>query len=149
MTPARFGHVNLVARGWRALARFYADVLGCVPVPPERDYGGPDLAAGTGVPGARLHGVHLRLPGWGPDGPTLEVYAYDAPAPGPALTVNRPGFAHLAFGVDDVAARAAFLAAARNAVGEAVTSRTSDGRDVAWGGRRDPAGNVVELQRRA
>jgi hypothetical protein len=79
---ARFGHVNLVARDWRALARFYTEVFGCVPVPPERDYSGPDLAAGTALPGARLRGVHLRLPGFeamGDAGPTLEIYTYDSP----------------------------------------------------------------------
>ena len=27
----RFGHVNLVARDWRALAAFYEDVFGCEP----------------------------------------------------------------------------------------------------------------------
>ena len=67
---ARYGHTNLVARDWRSLAAFYEEHFGCVPVPPERDYRGPDLEAGTGVPGAALQGAHLRLPGHGPNGPT-------------------------------------------------------------------------------
>lgn len=33
---ARCGHTNLVARDWRQLAGFYIDLVGCVPVPPER-----------------------------------------------------------------------------------------------------------------
>ena len=49
---ARFGHVNLVARDWRALADFYKEFSAWVVVPPERDYRGPVLEAGTGVPGA-------------------------------------------------------------------------------------------------
>ena len=47
---ARYVHTNLIARDWRALARFYQDVLGCMPVPPERDLSGPDIDAGTGHP---------------------------------------------------------------------------------------------------
>ncbi len=33
---ARYGHTNLTARDWRALASFYGDVFGCVAVPPEQ-----------------------------------------------------------------------------------------------------------------
>ena len=144
---ARFGHVNLIARDWRVLAGFYETVFGCVPVPPERDYGGPELAAATALPGARLRGVHLLLPGHGAGGPTLEVYTYDAPAEAVRPEVNRPGLGHLAFQVDDVAAaREAVLAAGGSAVGEAVESVTATGARVAWCYCRDPEGNVVELQ---
>ena len=72
----RFGHVNLIADDWRALANFYTEQFGCVFVPPERDYSGTDLSAGTGVEEAALTGAHLRLPGHGSDGPTLEIYQY-------------------------------------------------------------------------
>lgn len=37
----RLGHLNIIADDWRALADFYTRVLGCVFVPPERDYSGP------------------------------------------------------------------------------------------------------------
>jgi hypothetical protein len=66
---AKYAHTNIVARDWRVLASFYERVLGCVPVPPERHYTGPALEAGTGAPGAKLDGVHLRLPGLGDAGP--------------------------------------------------------------------------------
>jgi len=72
--PARYCHTNLVARDWEALARFYEGTFGCTRVPPERDYRGPALEAGTGVVGAALRGVHWRLPGHGPEGPTLGFY---------------------------------------------------------------------------
>ena len=62
---ARFVHTNLIAEDWRELAAFYCTVFGCVPVPPERDFAGAEVEAGTGVPGVRLRGVHLRLPGAG------------------------------------------------------------------------------------
>ena len=79
----RYVHTNLIARDWRRLADFYESVFGCVLVPPERDYSGPVLEAGTGVSGAALRGVHLRLPGGGADGPTLEIYSYSHEAEGP------------------------------------------------------------------
>lgn len=76
MIEARFGHVNLIARDWRRLADFYTRVLGCECVPPERDMRGPIIEAGTGVPGAVVRGAHLRLPGLGGGGPTLEIFEY-------------------------------------------------------------------------
>ena len=45
---AKYVHTNLIARDWRALSSFYQQVFGCIPVPPERDYQGEKLAAGTG-----------------------------------------------------------------------------------------------------
>jgi catechol 2,3-dioxygenase-like lactoylglutathione lyase family enzyme len=144
---ARYGHTNLVARVWRRLAGFYVDLFGCEPVPPERDYRGPVLEAGTGVTGSGLRGVHLRLPGHGADGPTLEIYAYDHEEPALSPAANRPGWGHIAFAVDDVpAAQAAILAAGGSRVGEVVTVRTADGRAVTWCYVTDPEGNIVELQ---
>ena len=144
---ARYGHTNLVAREWRRLAAFYEDVFGCAPVPPERDYRGPSLEAGTGVRDAALRGVHLRLPGHGEGGPTLEIYTYDREEPASAPAANRPGWGHIAFAVDDVVvARDAVLSSGGSPVGEVVTSQTSDGRRVTWCYVTDPEGNIVELQ---
>lgn len=94
---ARYTHTNLVASDWRTLARFYQDVFGCTPVPPERDYAGPALDAGTGIRGARLRGVHLRLPGYGEIGPTLEIFEYEPMEARPPFAINRPGYGHIAF----------------------------------------------------
>lgn len=148
MDGVRFGHVNVTATDWRRLAAFYQDVFGCIPVPPERDISGPVLESATGLPGAHVRGAHLRLPGLGPDGPTLEIFEYeDRPAhPGPS--VPRPGWGHVAFQVPDVpAAVEAILAAGGGRVGEIVTTQTADGRKVTWGYATDPEGNIVELQR--
>lgn len=144
---ARYVHTNLIARDWRALARFYQDLFGCTVVPPERDYSGPDLEAGSGVAGARLQGAHLRLPGHGADGPTLEIYQYSRLAPGVEAAVNRPGFGHLAFAVASVPrAREQVLGAGGRAVGEVVTLATATGARVTWCYVTDPEGNVLELQ---
>ena len=61
MIDARFGHVNVVAHDWRRLVDFYERLFGCVLVPPERDYSGPDLEAGTGVAEAALRGASLNV----------------------------------------------------------------------------------------
>lgn len=144
---AKYAHTNIVARDWRALAAFYERVLGCVPVPPERHYAGPELEAGTGVPGARLDGVHLRLPGFDNGGPTLEIYTYTPGAAGAARRVNEPGFGHLAFAVDAVAdARAEILGEGGSAIGDVVTLTTATGRRVTWCYVTDPEGNIIELQ---
>jgi predicted enzyme related to lactoylglutathione lyase len=144
---ARYGHTNLIAKDWKALSRFYQDLFGCVPVPPERDFKGPDLERGTGIPGAELRGEHLRLPGFGADGPTLEIFNYNLLEQRPDVAVNRPGFGHIAFVVDDVAdAREAVLAAGGQAVGEIVTLANALGKRITWCYVTDPEGNVLELQ---
>jgi predicted enzyme related to lactoylglutathione lyase len=144
---ARYVHTNLVARDWRNLASFYQTLFGCVPVPPERDYSGPVFDAGTGVKGARLTGMHLRMPGTTADGPTLEIFHYSQLADGPRAAVNRPGFGHIAFAVDSVDdARTEVLAAGGQPVGDVVTLTTAAGSRVTWCYVTDPEGNIVELQ---
>jgi len=145
---ARFGHVNLTGRDWRRLAAFYVEVFGCEVVPPERDYRGPELDRGTRLRDAHLVGAHLRLPGHGADGPTLEIYEYDAMAPGHPPRVDRPGWGHLAFQVADVEAALELVVAFGGArFGEVVTLQTADGRHVTWCYASDPDGNLIELQR--
>lgn len=144
---AKYGHTNLIAEDWRALARFYEEQFGCTPVPPERDFKGQDLERGTGIAGAELRGVHLRLPGHGDNGPTLEIFNYNVLQARPPTAVNRPGFGHVAFVVNDVpAARAAVLAAGGRAVGEVVTLTNAAGAKLTWAYVTDPEGNVIELQ---
>lgn len=147
ISGTRYVHTNLIARDWRALARFYQDVFGCVPVPPERKLSGREMEAGTGVPGARLRGMHLRLPGVGPDGPTLEIFEYSEPAADAPRVANRPGFAHIAFAVDSVAdAREHLLSRGGAPVGDIVTVAVSSTVHVTWCYVRDPEGNIIELQ---
>jgi predicted enzyme related to lactoylglutathione lyase len=144
---ARYGHTNLIARDWRRLAAFYQELFGCTLVPPERDYAGADLEAGTGVPGSTLKGVHLRLPGHGPEGPTLEIYSYSVSADGPTPAVNRPGFGHICFIVDSVPqAHAQILAAGGTAVARIVTLSPAPGTRITWCYLTDPEGNIIELQ---
>ena len=144
---ARYVHTNLVARNWQPLAKFYQDLFGCTVVPPERDFRGRDLDAGTGLSGAHLRGVHLRLPGYGDNGPTLEVFNYNVLKDRSEPAVNRPGFGHIAFSVDDVgAARHTVLANGGQPIGEVVTMTVATGAQVTWCYVTDPEGNIIELQ---
>ncbi len=93
-----------------------------------------------------LRGAHLRLPGWGNDGATLEIFTYNITAPREPAVVNRPGFGHIAFSVEDVhAARATVLQAGGRTVGEVVTVQIATGARVTRCYVTDPEGNIIEL----
>lgn len=144
---ARYVHTNIVAHDWRRLAAFYVDVLGCKPVLPERDLRGEWIAAATGIPDVQIQGMHLRLPGCGPTGPTLEFFQYNQPGAPPLRGINQPGLAHLAFAVDDVdAALAAVLAAGGSAVGEVVRTEIDGVGELCFAYAADPEGSIIELQ---
>ncbi len=144
----RYGHTNLIAEDWEALADFYVRVLDCERVLPGRDMQGDWLDKGTGLDGAHCVGMHLRLPGWGDSGPTLEIFRYaEQPARVPAA-VNRPGFGHICFRVDDVHAKFdEVLAEGGRAVGEVVSTDIPGKGHITWCYVTDPEGNIVELQR--
>jgi predicted enzyme related to lactoylglutathione lyase len=144
---ARYVHTNLIAKDWRRLAEFYCTVFGGVIVPPERNYQSDALDRGTGLHNAHLCGVHIRLPGYGEHGPTLEIYSYDELLPNNTPAVNRPGYGHLAFEVSDVAAaQAEIIAHGGKTIGEVVTLTTATGQFVTWCYVTDPEGNILELQ---
>jgi catechol 2,3-dioxygenase-like lactoylglutathione lyase family enzyme len=145
---ARYAHTNIVAQDWKRLADFYIHVFGCELVPPQRDIQGAWLEAATGLPSAHIQGVHLRLPGYGLDGPTLEIFQYRPEMTPTNKAINRPGLAHLAFAVDDViAAHDAVLTAGGQAIGEIVTLQISGAGSVTFAYVTDPEGNIIELQR--
>jgi catechol 2,3-dioxygenase-like lactoylglutathione lyase family enzyme len=145
---ARFAHTSIVAQDWKRLADFYQRVFGCVPVPPERDISGQQIDAATGVPGAHLRGAHLRLPGYGETGPTLEIFQYNRTEARPSTAINRPGLAHVAFAVNDVeSARESVLKAGGGIVGDLVTLPVAGAGAVSFVYVTDPEGNIIELQR--
>jgi len=147
-TAIRYAHTNLIANDWRKLADFYCQVFGCVPVSSERDHKGPHFEALTGLKGGNARGRHLRLPGHGEHGPTLEIFQYTNNAPAPPPAIKRPGFAHIAFEVPDIEVKhAEILKWGGCNYGEQVTI------DIPGAGRLsliymcDPEGNIVELQK--
>jgi catechol 2,3-dioxygenase-like lactoylglutathione lyase family enzyme len=144
---AKFAHINLVAQDWRKLAEFYQHVFGCALAPPERNLAGQWLEEATGVPGAEIRGVHLRLPGYGSAGPTLEVFQYNPSLARAETAVNRPGLGHIAFVVDDVqAARDAVIAAGGRDIGKIVSVEIPGAGSITFVYVADPEGNIIELQ---
>jgi predicted enzyme related to lactoylglutathione lyase len=148
MPAATFAHVNIVAADWRRLASFYEVVCDCVAVPPPRRQDAPWLARCTGVPGAALEGVHLRLPGGGDGAPTLEIFTYSESLEAPIARANRRGLGHIAFRVSDVhATLERLLAEGGTAVGEVVQAEVEGVGSLEAVYAADPEGNIIELQR--
>ena len=143
----RFAHTNLVAKDWKSLAQFYQDVFGCEPVPPERDLKGEWLDKALGIPNVHIQGIHLRLPGYGPEGPTLEVFQYGAMPEHPMIATNTPGFSHIAFDVDVVASVAQkMFQHGGSPIGDFTVPEVAGVGVLTFQYIADPEGNIVEIQ---
>ena len=142
-----YRHTNIIARDWQKLSQFYETVFDCVRVPPERDLAGGWLEKGTGVAGAKLSGLQLRLPGHGDTGPTLEIFQYAENEERLPPAANREGICHLAFEVNNVTeAMEEVLVNGGHKVGE-VTSFDAEGiGTISFVYIADPEGNIIELQ---
>jgi len=145
--PTKYAHTNLIAKDWKRLAAFYQEVFGCVPVPPERDMSGEWLDKATAISGAHLAGMHLRLPGHGGDGPTLEIFQYGSMPERASVDPNTPGFTPIAFAVDDVPAAAqAVFNHGGSAVGEPTVREVPGMGLLTFQYVADPEGNIIEVQ---
>ena len=101
----------------------------------------------TGSPKPHITGEHLLLPGYDDSHPTLEIFSYDSLRDTLPPEVNRPGFAHIAFEVDEVETTLAeIVAAGGGQVGEVVTAAYPNGMEAVFVYARDPEGNIIELQ---
>lgn len=143
----RYTHTNIVSRDWKKLAKFYTEVFNCTPVPPERNLSGQWLDKGIGVENAILKGMHLRLPGFGDAGPTLEIYQYENIEDSITPQANSKGLGHLAFHVDDVEEiYKRVLSAGGSELGE-ITKKEIEGVGLlTFIYMADPEGNIIEIQ---
>ncbi len=145
---AEFVHVNIIASDWRKLAEFYMRVFGCEPVPPERNLSGEWLEKGTGIRGAEIQGIHLRLPGNGNKGPTLEIFQYSKNKQRIDTSVNREGIGHIAFQVDNIEEFKNFILKEGGIlIGETVTLHVKGAGTISFLYLTDPEENIIELQR--
>lgn len=143
----RFAHTNIISKDWKRLAKFYQLVFDCKPVPPIRKQSGEWLDQGTGVSGAALEGIHLSLPGYDHNGPTLEIYTYRKTLPADPLHPNSKGIGHLAFEVDDVSSILQKLIKHGGSSQGVITSKQISGvGKITFVYARDPDGNILELQ---
>ena len=143
----RYVHTNIITRNWKKLSQFYIDVFNCEVIPPIRNQSGEWLSRGTGVKNAHLEGVHLKLPGYGKDGPTLEIYSYSQMEDNLKQVSNRLGIGHLAFEVQDVEE------VLNNAIqhgatqyGEVVDQNIYGKGKITFTYLKDPDGNIIEIQ---
>lgn len=143
----KFVHTNIITNDWKSLSDFYINTFQCTIAPPVRDQSGEWLEKGTGVTNAHLKGVHLRLPGYGNAGPTLEIYQYGEVEQLRKINPNTRGFGHIAFEVDNVEATAKELVKNGGSLTGEITSRLVDGvGTITFVYARDPDGNLIELQ---
>ncbi len=144
----RYAHTNIICEDWRKLSAFYESVFECTLVPPERDQSGQWLADGTGVKEAHLKGVHMRLPGHGENGPTLEIYSYGRMEENRPPAANRKGLRHLAFSVDDVPGIVQKVVDGGGALlGQVITREIPGAGRITFAYVSDPEGNIIEIQR--
>ena len=144
----KYKHTNLTAKDWRLLSDFYQKVFHCRTVPPERDLSGDWLDQVTNIQESHIQGVHLRLPGFGDNGPTLEIFQYDSMPEHPNVNPNTPGFSHIAFEVENVALVAkTVFANGGSAIGDLVVQEIPGVGQLTVQYVADPEGNIIEIQK--
>ena len=143
----KFVHTNIIAKDWEKLAKFYISVFGCEPVYPERDLTGKWIEDLTKIEDVHLQGIHLRLPGY-VDGPTLEIFQYNHQIKHNEISaINTPGFAHIAFLVEDVqTVYRKLLEYDGSKLGDLVEKEIEGVGVLTVVYARDPEGNIIEIQ---
>ncbi len=146
---SKFAHVNIIANDWEKLARFYIGVFDCEPVEPKRDLKGDWIDKTTGIKNVHIRGIHLSLPGYA-DGPTLEIFQYNKQAEvDKPPAINKPGFAHIAFLVDDVSHYYnKLLEYGGSKLGELTVKEIEGVGTLTIVYARDPEENIIEIQSR-
>ena len=114
---------------------------------PVRSLSGAWRDKGVGLKNCVLNGAHLRLPGYGDGGPTLEIFQYLENEDQPAVLPNRRGFGHIVFEVDDVERVMKLVLENGGSMFGTITKNEVVGADLlTFVYTRDPEGNLIELQ---
>ncbi len=143
----KYKHTNIIAHDWEKLTMFYEKVLGCTRVLPERHLSGKWLTKGTGVKNAKFSGIHLRLPGHGKNGPTLEIYQYSKNKEKLIPVANQEGFSHIAFEIEDIPTHLKEIRKyGGGTIGEITSHKIEDVGYLTFVYATDPEGNIIELQ---
>jgi predicted enzyme related to lactoylglutathione lyase len=143
----QYKHTNIIAENWKALSEFYIQVFGCKVLPPERNLSGEWVDRFTGIVNARIRGVHLSLPGY-ENGPTLEIFGYEPEdVTEKCSKINRKGFGHIAFHVDDVEAVVEKLLQHGGKMYGEIIQKQYEGIGLLTAVyATDPEGNIIEIQ---
>ncbi len=143
----RYAHTNLIANNWKKLVAFYEVVFECIPIPPDRDLSGKWLDKATSLEDAQISGIHLRLPGFSNNAPTLEIFEYGDMPERPSIATNTPGFSHIAFAVDNVhEITNKVIEHGGSIVGALTEKHIENVGDLIFQYVSDPEGNIIEIQ---
>lgn len=144
----KFAHINIIAINWKKLAEFYIEVFNCKPKPPERNLFGKWLDNLTGLNSAHIKGIHLLMPGFDQNGPTIEIFEYSNTTKNENKIINKEGFSHIAFSVDDVESCLNLLKRkGGSALGQVVNTEIEGAGKINVVYAKDPEGNIIEIQK--
>jgi len=144
----KFSHVNIISNNWKILADFYIRVFDCKPKPPERDLTGEWVDKLTDLSNAKIKGMHLLLPGYDVNGPTLEIFQYNENISNSSKIINIEGFGHIAFAVEDVEQKLNLLIEnGGSVVGELIDAEIGGVGKISVVYAKDPEGNIIEIQK--
>lgn len=148
MHKTKFAHINIVANDWKKLAEFYQKIFGCKPVSSERKLSGNWIEEATTIKNVEINGIHLCLPGYDKNLPTLEIFEYNQTEKEQSKKINKPGFAHIAFEVENVEQILKnVLNEGGKQVGKIVSKEISNAGKITFVYCTDPEGNILELQK--
>ena len=144
----KFSHLNVISKNWKSLADFYIEVFDCKPKLPERNLHGEWLDKLTDLHDSKIKGIHLLLPGYDADGPTLEIFEYNQNIENKNKNINLEGFAHIAFAVENVEEKLNLLLKnGGSTVGELVDVEIEGVGRICFVYAKDPEGNIIEIQK--
>ena len=144
----RYTHININSPDWERLAQFYINVFDCKHVPPLRHLYGEWFEKASGIPGAEVYGTHIALPGYGENGPTIEIFTHTNQLGDHSNPFQHQGFGHIAIHVDDVeVVYKKLLIHGGSSDGEIVSNYyDSLGKTLTMIYAKDPDGNIIEIQ---
>ncbi|MDH5376917.1 MAG: VOC family protein [Gammaproteobacteria bacterium] len=143
----KYIHTNLTVDNLDAMSAFYQKVFGCTPVRDPHYLDGQWIEQVTKIKDAAIHYVHLTLPGYGPQGPQLELIQYENEIHYPQKISDCSGFGHLAFSVENVpAVLEKIKQEGGGVVGELVVTDVPNRGRLTEVYATDPEGNIIELQ---
>ena len=145
----KYTHTNINTPDWEKLTTFYQNTFDMQIIPPLRDLHGDWYEAATGVPGARVRGAHMALPGYGEGGPTIEFFTWETPDGTPANQINGGGMGHIAIAVDNVAETYEKIMKFGGSACGTIQRHyyETKGQTLTLVYAKDPDGNVIEVQR--
>ena len=143
----KYVHTNLTVENLERISAFYQNVFECIPVRKPDDLSGQSVEDITAVKDAAIKYVHLTLPGYGKNGPELELIQYKNRISQPEKISNCSGYGHLAFSVNNVQETLErILEEGGGAIGKVVTTEIPNRGLLTEVYATDPEGNIIELQ---